>query len=63
MSEHTKEKLAHWIARHLPKRVIYWATVTAASHATMGEYGNTHVEGVSVLTVLNRYGRDFEVQG
>ncbi len=56
-------RLAYWIARHLPDRVVYWAVIRAWTHATTGPYGSTVVPDVTASLIVNRWGRDHGMPG
>lgn len=61
MNTRTKDKIAHWVARHLPKRIVMWAFIVVTSHATTGEYDKTIVPNLSAMEALDRYSRDFKL--
>lgn len=52
-----KDKIIHWIARRLPKRLIYWCTIRAISYATTGKYGNTEAPAICAMEVLKRWNK------
>jgi len=45
-----------WLARRLPRQIIYWAFIRAIVHATTGRWINDHIVGMEALTVLKRWG-------
>ena len=47
--------LAIRIARHLPRDVVYWTVVRAASHAVGRDYSGSNVPSVTVMEVLERW--------
>jgi hypothetical protein len=49
------EKLAIWIAWRLPKRVVLWAFIRVAAHATTGKYGNTHPDSIGYKDMHDRW--------
>ena len=50
-----KDKLARWIANHLPRRVIYFAVVRARYETTMDKWpGDTAESSATVSAVLSR---------
>jgi hypothetical protein len=49
------ENVAHWIARHLPKNIQYWATINVWAHATTGKYSNCEAPAVTVVDALKRW--------
>lgn len=52
-----KDKMAMWIAWHLPRRVVKWAAVRLIAYATQGQYGTTIVPGLTALDALQRWSR------
>lgn len=53
-----KDKFAHWIARHLPKRIVYWCAIRVSAHATTGKYSSQIVPELTVMDAVKRYGTD-----
>jgi hypothetical protein len=53
-----REKLARWIAWHLPKCIVYWAAVRLLAHATAGKYSETSVPDLSAMDALRRWKED-----
>jgi len=51
-----------WIARRLPKRLIYFATIELWAKTTSGKYGNTLVCELTVDDALRRYNKLIEQQ-
>jgi hypothetical protein len=51
------ERIAIWIAYHLPRRVVYWATIRLGAHATTGPYSKTVVPALTVVDALQRWDR------
>jgi len=49
------EKLWMWIAWHLPKVLVKWASVRLMSHATVGEYSNQVVPELTAIDALKRW--------
>ena len=49
------EKMQMWVAWHLPKWLVMWATVRLAAHATTGKYGTTVVPELTVIEALRRW--------
>lgn len=52
------DRISHWIARHLPKRVTYWCAIVVAAHATQGEYSGQIVPELTAMDAVKRYGTD-----
>ena len=46
----------HWIARHLPRRVVYWCTIVLWANATSGRWERESVTDVTVPDALKRWG-------
>lgn len=51
------EKVALWLARHMPHYLRYWATIVSCSEATTGVYGSTIVPELSMMDMLQRVGK------
>ena len=49
-----KEKIAIWIARHLPKSIRYWAICDSFGKATTGKYGDTVASELTVFQMQER---------
>ena len=47
-----QQKLARWIANHLPGQIVYFAVVRAWDEATTGQWPGT--ETITVSTALSR---------
>jgi hypothetical protein len=50
-----KEKLVQWLAWKMPKRLVYWAAIRLISAATVNEYADTEVAGLTALEALERW--------
>ena len=50
-----KEKVQIWVAWHLPRWVVYWATVRCGVHGTTGQYSHQEVPALTVGTALRRW--------
>lgn len=57
--EKHRDNLVHWIARHLPKRLVYWCAITLGAHATTGDYGHQLVPDLTFMDAIKRYGADY----
>lgn len=53
-----KERLAIWIAWRLPKRIVLWAMIRVAAHATTGRWGNEHPGNVDYRKMHDRWSID-----
>lgn len=49
------EKVVRWVAWHLPKDVVYWATIRLIAFATSGEYSNQVVPELGAMEALHRW--------
>lgn len=49
------EKLKLWIVWHLPRELIYWATIRAGVHATTGKWSGEETPGVTIADILKRW--------
>ena len=59
-----KDRIAEWISWKLPKRVVYFAVIRAAAHATThGAYGATDTNKITALQVLKRWGHHVGMPG
>lgn len=45
-----------WIAFHLPRPLIYWATIRLGAEVTCGKWGTTIVSELTLMEALNRWG-------
>jgi hypothetical protein len=50
-----QEAATMWIAWHLPRSLVYWATIRLTARATTGEYGQTDPTILDVMTALKRW--------
>jgi len=50
-----KEKVLHWIARNLPRSVVYWCGIVLWANATTGEYSHTDSPSVRMDEALERW--------
>ena len=51
----TAEKIWMWIAWHLPKELVKWASVRLMAHATTGEYGKCNTPSTTIIEALERW--------
>jgi len=49
-----QQKLARWLANHLPRRVVYFAVVRARDEATTGQWSDIEAPGITVSAALSR---------
>ena len=53
-----KEKIWYWIAKKLPKRLIYFVVIYVSAETTTGKYGNTIVPKLTLFDALDRFAKD-----
>lgn len=58
-----RNRLDHFIARHMSRRLAYWVGITIGAYATTGEYGNTIVPDLRMTDALKRWHDDHELGG
>lgn len=58
MSELMKDNICHWIARHLPRRLVYWCAITVNAEASTGAYGHEEVPKITMMDALDRWAGD-----
>ena len=49
------EKLQTWVAWHLPRWLIKWASIRMIAHATTGRYENTDVPTLTAMDAVGRW--------
>jgi len=52
------DRIARWIAWHLPARVVLWAGVLIAVHATSRKYDKQVVPDLTAMDALKRWWDD-----
>ena len=50
-----------WLAKRLPRRLVYFSSVTLLAYSTSGEYDDTEVPAIPMMDALKRYGDDFGI--
>ena len=50
-----RERLAMWIAWHLPRWLAYWCFVRVAAHATTGEWSGTVPGSLDIMEAMRRW--------
>ena len=50
-----RNRIANWIAHHLPRKVVYFATIRAWANATIEEYSSITATEVTAVEVLDRW--------
>lgn len=52
-AEKRYDQTLHWIARHLPRRLLMWCYIVVAAHATTtGEYATRTPDDISLIDGL-----------
>ena len=49
------------VAKHLPKKLIYFATIQLGAYCTCGKYDNTVVPDLRLMDAVKRYGDDHKI--
>ncbi len=52
------DKFCHWLARHLPHRLVYWCGIVLNAHATTGAYSSQIVPELYAMDALERWEKD-----
>jgi len=47
--------LPQWIAWHLPRRVVLFASIRCAAHASSGEWSNQIIPELTAMDAVNRW--------
>lgn len=50
-----KSEIQMWVAWHIPKWLVYWASIRLISHATTGKYSSTVVPEITAMDALKRW--------
>jgi hypothetical protein len=53
-----KNKIATFIANHMPARIVYWAVIRAGVHCTTGKYSSQVVPDLCLPDLLKRFDSD-----
>ncbi len=51
---HIEEKLWLWLARHMPRRLRYWATIVTGAEASQGQWSNQEVPAMLFMDAVKR---------
>ena len=57
-----KQKLWYWVARKLPKKLIYWVVIYLSAVTTTGKYGKTIVPELTLFDALDRFANDNNIK-
>lgn len=49
------EMFMHWLAAHLPRQLIYFASIQLIAHATTGKHSSTDPHDLNVVDALKRW--------
>ncbi len=52
-----KQKIAMWIAWHLPEYIVMWCACRVATQSTSGKWSNDGVPRVTMMDVIERWGQ------
>ena len=50
-----KSKFYLWIARRLPRKLVYWAAIRLGVSATSGKYSNEEVPALTFIDAIKRW--------
>jgi len=50
-----KDTLTHWLARHLPRRLVYWTVVHAFARASCTTYSTECCTGLKGIDILKHW--------
>ena len=50
-----KDTFSRFVARHLPKRIVYWASFRVIAHATTGEWSKQEVPALTCVEAMARW--------
>jgi len=48
-------RLWSWLARRLPRKLVYWAAIRLGAYATSGKYSNQEVPSLNFFDALKRW--------
>ncbi len=50
-----KERVAYWTAWHIPRWLVYFATIRLVAHATTGQFSSTAVPELGAMDAIKRW--------
>jgi hypothetical protein len=50
-----RDRIAIWVAWHLPRRIVLWCMIRAFAHATTGRWSNETLDSVGYKEVHDRW--------
>jgi hypothetical protein len=48
------DRFWHWVARHLPARLVYWSVIVAWARTTTGRWSKTPAPDLTTAEMLKR---------
>jgi hypothetical protein len=51
------DKIAQWLAWHMPKRLVMWAMIRAIAYSTQGPWSKESMAAVYAIDVVGRWRR------
>jgi hypothetical protein len=52
-----KDNFWLWLARHMPKKLVYWCAIVLMAHATTGENSNVETSTLTCIDALKSWER------
>ena len=49
------DRAYHWLANHLPRRLVYWCAIVVGAHATTGKYSHVNTPSLLFMDALKRW--------
>jgi len=49
------DRISRWLAYHLPRRVVYWASIRLMAHATTDEWSGQVAPELYAMDALKRW--------
>jgi len=56
-----KIKTLHWVAKKMPRTIVYYCGMNVMYHATSGKYSSTVVPELSGMEALKRFADDHQL--
>ena len=50
-----EDKLWGWVAWHLPRKLVYWASIRLMVYATGGQYSYREIPGITIFQALKSW--------
>jgi hypothetical protein len=61
MNEVQKTKFWLWLARRMPKKLIYWCAIVMIAQATSGENSKVEVSSLTAMTTLKNWDEKYHI--